>query len=65
MSVIYAKEFSGMDVSIVKVDDENADLLAHLIKELANFEHLEPPSTEVISRLKRDLSSKNQFSLPI
>jgi hypothetical protein len=54
-----------MDVSIVKVDDENADLLAHLIKELANFEHLEPPSTEVISRLKRDLSSKNQFSLPI
>ena len=50
-----------MDVSIVKVDNGNADLLAHLIKELANFEHLEPPSTEAISRLKRDLSSENPF----
>ncbi|MGD0817422.1 MAG: GNAT family N-acetyltransferase [Methanomassiliicoccales archaeon] len=50
-----------MDVTIVKVDDKNADLLAGLIKELARFEHLEPPTQEAISRLKRDLSSEHPY----
>jgi GNAT superfamily N-acetyltransferase len=50
-----------MDVSIVNVDDGNADLLAHLIKELARFEHLEPPTHDAISRLKRDLSSEHPY----
>jgi GNAT superfamily N-acetyltransferase len=50
-----------MDISIVNVDDSNVDLLAHLIKELAKFEHLDPPSQDAISRLKRDLSSEHPY----
>jgi len=50
-----------MDVSIVKVDDKNADQLAHLIEELAKFEHLEPPTDEAISRMKRDLASDRPY----
>lgn len=50
-----------MNISMVKVDGENADQLADLIRELAKFEKLEPPSTEAISRLKRDLSSEHPY----
>jgi len=50
-----------MIVSIVKVDDGNADLLAHLIKELARFENLEPPTPEALSRLKEDLRAEHPY----
>jgi GNAT superfamily N-acetyltransferase len=50
-----------MDVSIVNVDDSNVDLLAHLIRELAKFEKLEPPTEEAIVRLKRDLGSEHPY----
>lgn len=50
-----------MDVSIVKVDGRNADLLAQLIEGLATYEHLEPPTQEAVSRLKRDLGSEHPY----
>jgi GNAT superfamily N-acetyltransferase len=50
-----------MDVSIVKVDEGNADQLGYLITELARFEHLEPPTAEAIARLKRDLKSESPY----
>ena len=50
-----------MDVSIVKVDGRNADLLAQLIEGLATYEHLEPPTQEAIFRLKRDLGSEHPY----
>jgi GNAT superfamily N-acetyltransferase len=50
-----------MDISIVKVDDGNVELLTDLIKELAKFEHLEPPTEEAVSRLKEDLSSEHPY----
>lgn len=50
-----------MEVSIVKVDDGNVEQLADLIKELARFEHLEPPTQEAIVRLKRDLGSEHPY----
>jgi GNAT superfamily N-acetyltransferase len=50
-----------MDVSIVDVDEKNADHLAYLIRELARFEKLEPPTDEAIDRLKRDLTSEHPY----
>lgn len=50
-----------MDISIADVDDSNVDQLAHLIKELAKFEHLDPPTDEAIARLKRDLGSEHPY----
>jgi GNAT superfamily N-acetyltransferase len=53
------KEIDVADVSIVKVDGGNADLLGQLITGLAAYEHLEPPTQEALSRLKRDLGSEH------
>jgi GNAT superfamily N-acetyltransferase len=50
-----------VDISIVKVDGRNADLLAQLITGLAAYEHLEPPTPEALSRLKRDLGSEHPY----
>ena len=50
-----------MDISIVKVDGQNADLLAQLITGLAEYEHLEPPTPEALSRLKQDLGSEHPY----
>ncbi len=57
------KELDAVDVSIVKVDGGNVDLLAQLIAGLAAYEHLEPPTQEALSRLKRDLGSKHPYLL--
>jgi GNAT superfamily N-acetyltransferase len=54
-------ELDVMDISIVKVDGKNADQLAFLISELAKYEHLEPPTDEAISRLKKDLSAEHPY----
>ena len=50
-----------MEVSIVDVDIKNVDHLTYLIRELARFEKLEPPTDEAISRLKEDLISEHPF----
>ncbi len=50
-----------MEISIVRVDAQNADTLADLIKELARYEHLEPPTDEAISRLKQDIGSEHPY----
>jgi GNAT superfamily N-acetyltransferase len=55
------KKCVKMQISIVNVDERNADVLAELIRGLARFEHLEPPTDEAISRLKRDLSSDHPY----
>jgi GNAT superfamily N-acetyltransferase len=50
-----------MGVSIICVDDRNADVLADLIRELAMFEHLDPPTEEAVSRLKQDICSDHPY----
>jgi GNAT superfamily N-acetyltransferase len=46
---------------MVKVDGGNADHLAQLITGLAAYEHLELPTPEALSRLKRDLGSEHPY----
>jgi GNAT superfamily N-acetyltransferase len=50
-----------MEIKIVNVDERNADVLADLIKELARFEHLEPPTDEAVARLKLDIASDRPY----
>lgn len=50
-----------MEITIVKVDERNAEVLAYLIKELARFEQLEPPTEEAVLRLKNDIASERPY----
>ncbi len=47
----------GNEVSIVKVVPENAGELLNLIVELAEFEHLDPPTAEAKERLREHATS--------
>jgi len=46
---------------MVKVDQSNVDDLARMIAELAEFEHLVPPTPEAVERLRYDVESGTPY----
>ena len=52
---------TSMEVKMVKVDSHNVDDLARMISELAEFEHLVPPTPEAVKRLRQDVESGTPY----
>jgi GNAT superfamily N-acetyltransferase len=50
-----------MEITMVKVDGSNVDDLARMITELAVFEHLVPPTSDAVERLRNDVESGTPY----